>query len=103
MAKPGWFFVVTLCLAAAVPSSGAQTKPEHLGIPTDRISDSYQIYSMLMPGQVFIDMDAGGPWAISNTTISEDDVNPRLAPEATLQPPEDNAHAFKEAVDDYNQ
>jgi hypothetical protein len=57
----------------------------------------------LMPGQVFIDMDSGQPWAISDTTINEDDMNPKLAPEATLQPPDDNPHGFQEAVTDYNQ
>ena len=56
-----------------------------------------------MPGQVFTDMDSGQPWAISDTTVNEDDMNPKLAPEATLQPPEDNARAFHEAVMDYNQ
>ncbi len=58
-----------------------------------------------MPGQVFIDMDSGqgAPWAISATTINEDDMDPKLAPEATLQPPDDNPHAFREAVSDYNQ
>src|SRR5271156_686332 len=79
----------------------AQTKPAPV-VP-DRLPDSYQIYSLLMPGQVFTDMDSGQPWAISNTTINEDDMNPKLAPEATLQPPEDNPRAFHEAVMDYNQ
>ncbi len=79
----------------------AQTKPAPV-LP-DRLPDSYQIYSLLMPGQVFTDMDSGQPWAISGTTINEDDMNPKLAPEATLQPPEDNPRAFNEAVTDYNQ
>jgi hypothetical protein len=79
----------------------AQTKPAPV-VP-DRLPDSYQIYSLLMPGQVFTDMDSGQPWAISDTTVNEDDMNPKLAPEATLQPPEDNAHAFHEAVMDFNQ
>ena len=79
----------------------AQTKPAP--VAPDRLPDSYQIYSLLMPGQVFTDMDSGQPWAISDTTINEDDMNPKLAPEATLQPPDDNPHAFHEAVTDYNQ
>src|SRR6202167_5687194 len=89
------FCVVSTTLALA------QTKPAPV-LP-DRLPDSYQIYSLLMPGQVFTDMDSGQPWAISNTTINEDDMNPKLAPEATLQPPEDNPGAFSEAVTDYNQ
>jgi hypothetical protein len=48
-------------------------------------------------------LDSGQPWAISDTTISEDDMNPKLAPEATLQAPADNARGFREAVTDYNQ
>jgi hypothetical protein len=93
--------LVALCLAASTFIAWAQTKPAP--VAPDRLPDSYQIYSLLMPGQVFIDMDAGQPWAISDTTINEDDMNPKLAPEATLQPPEDNPRGFNEAVTDYNQ
>jgi hypothetical protein len=92
--------LVLLCVAST-PLALAQTKPAP--IAPDRLPDSYQIYSLLMPGQVFTDMDSGQPWAISGTTINEDDMNPKLAPEATLQPPEDNPRAFNEAVNDYNQ
>src|SRR6202000_895007 len=81
----------------------AQTKPAHPNIPTDRSADTYQIYSMLMPGQVFTDMDSGQPWAISDTTVNWDDLDPKLAPDATLQAPPDNARAFKEALNDYYQ
>ena len=56
-----------------------------------------------MPGQVFTDMDSGGPWAIGDTTVNEDDMDPKLAPEAILQPPTDNPRGFREAVNDYNQ
>ena len=57
-----------------------------------------------MPGQVFTDLDSGQqPWAVSDTTVNEDDLNPRLAPEANLQPPDDNARSFREAVTDFNQ
>jgi hypothetical protein len=83
-----------------------QAKPAAPAVPApDRLPDSYQIYSLLMPGQVFEDMDSGQgkPWAISAVTVNEDDLNPKLAPEATLQPPSDNARAFHEAVSDYNQ
>src|ERR1700722_9376995 len=95
--------VISLCLTAAASAAWPQAKSESPGLPTDRSADTYQIYSMLMPGQVFTDMDSGQPWAISDTTVNEDDLNPRLAPEATLQPPDDNPHSFQEAVNDYNQ
>jgi hypothetical protein len=95
--------LVFFCLASASLVS-AQSKPAPPVVP-DRLPDSYQIYSLVMPGQVFVDMDSGQnqPWAISDTTINEDDMNPRLAPEATLQPPDDNPRGFREAVMDYNQ
>ena len=41
--------------------------------------------------------------AIADSTVNEDDVNPKLAPEAFLQPPSDNPRGFQEAVNDYNQ
>ncbi len=92
---------VLLCVAASTSLALAQTKPAPPA--PDRLPDTYQIYSLLMPGQVFTDMDSGQPWAISDTTVNEDDMNPKLAPEATLQPPADNPRAFREAVNDYNQ
>jgi len=92
--------LVLFCVAST-PLALTQTKPAP--IAPDRLPDSYQIYSLLMPGQVFTDMDSGQPWAISGTTINEDDMNPKLAPESTLQPPDDNPRAFNEAVSDYNQ
>ena len=94
-------FLALLCLSVATLTP-AQTKPTP---PQDRLPDSYQIYSLVMPGQVFTDMDSGQgqPWAIAGTTVNEDDMDPKLAPEATLQPPSDNPKAFEEAVNDYNQ
>jgi hypothetical protein len=89
-----------LAIATSPALTPAQTKNAP---PTDRRPDSYQIYSLVMPGQVFTDMDSGGPWAIADSTVNEDDVNPKLAPEAFLQPPSDNPRGFQEAVNDYNQ
>ncbi len=99
--------LVWLCLAiagAAVIASG-QTKPTAGAVSPDRMPDSYLIYAMLMPGQLFEDMGSGQnqAWAIGGTTVNEDDMDPKLAPEATLQPPDDNPRGFKEAVNDYNQ
>jgi hypothetical protein len=99
--------LVLLCLAIAGSTSlaSAQTKPAAAAIASDRLPDSYLIYAMLMPGQLFEDMGSGESqaWAISGTTVNEDDMDPKLAPEATLQPPDDNPRGFKEAVNDYNQ
>jgi hypothetical protein len=93
---------IAFLVLPAIALGMAQTKPAPVA-PPDRLPDTYQIYSLLMPGQVFKDMDAGAPWAISDTTINEDDMNPKLAPDAFLQPPETNARAFVEAVGDYRQ
>jgi hypothetical protein len=97
---------VALSQAAPVQAPRGQAVPTAAGpaaIVPDRMPDTYLIYSVLMPGQVFTDMDSGQPWAISDTTVNEDDINPKLAPEATLQAPTDNVRAFHEAVNDYNQ
>jgi hypothetical protein len=99
--------LVSLCLAIAGSTAlaSAQTKPAAAAVAPDRMPDSYLIYAMLMPGQLFEDMGSGDSqaWAISGTTVNEDDMDPKLAPEATLQPPDDNPRGFKEAVNDYNQ
>jgi hypothetical protein len=98
----GW---LSIAAVASTALGLAQAKPAATPTAPDRLPDTYMIYSLLMPGQVFEDMDAGQnqPWAISNTTVNEDDMDPKLAPEATLQPPSDNVQAFTEAVNDYNQ
>jgi len=99
--------LVLLCLAiaGATALASAQTKPAAGAIAPDRLPDSYLIYAMLMPGQLFEDMGSGQSqaWAISGTTVNDDDMDPKLAPEATLQPPDDNPRGFKGAVNDYNQ
>jgi hypothetical protein len=90
----------SLVVTPSVPAQTTSTPPA--AVP-DRTPDIYQIYSLVMPGQAFIDLDAGQPWAISDTTVNEDDMDPKLAPEAFLQPPDDNPRGFQEAVNDYNQ
>ena len=98
--------LILLCLAIAWSTvlASAQAKPAAPAAP-DRLPDSYLIYAMLMPGQLFEDMGSGQTqaWAISKTTVNEDDMDPKLAPDATLQPPDDNPNAFREAVNDYHQ
>jgi hypothetical protein len=98
-------FSLCLAIAGSTALASGQTKPAAAAIAPDRLPDSYLIYAMLMPGQLFEDMGSGDSqaWAISGTTVNEDDMDPKLAPEATLQPPDDNPRGFKEAVNDYNQ
>ncbi len=101
---PMRLMLLGLTAVASTALALAQAKPA-APAPPDRLPDTYMIYSLLMPGQVFTDMDSGQeqPWAISDTTVNEDDINPKLAPDATLQPPSDNARDFLEALRDYNQ
>jgi hypothetical protein len=94
--------LVLLGLAITTSTAFIPAQTRNAASP-DRRLDSYQIYSLIMPGQVFTDMDSGGPWAIADTTVNEDDMNPKLAPDAFLQPPADNPRGFQEAVSDYNQ
>jgi hypothetical protein len=97
--------LLCLAIAGSTALASAQTKPAAAAVAPDRLPDSYLIYAMLMPGQLFEDMGSGESqaWAISGTSVNEDDMDPKLAPEATLQPPDDNPRGFKEAVNDYNQ
>jgi hypothetical protein len=96
--------LLSLAIAGSTGWASGQTKPAAPVAP-DRLPDSYLIYAMLMPGQLFEDMGSGQgqTWAIGKSTVNEDDIDPKLAPDATLQPPDDNPSGFKEAVNDYNQ
>ena len=53
--------LVLLCLAIAWSTAlaSAQTKPAARAVAPDRLPDSYLIYAMLMPGQLFEDMGSG--------------------------------------------
>jgi hypothetical protein len=109
--RAAWLMALVCFAVASTVLSPAQARraptpaPVPAPVAADRLPDSYEIYSLLMPGQVFTDMDSdqNQPWAISDTTVNEDDMNPRLAPDAELQPPSDNARSFREAVTDYRQ
>ncbi len=70
-----------------------------------RQQDIYAIYSMLMPGAVFENLgsDQNQRWAIADTTVNFEDIDPALAPEAALKPPDDHPRRFHDAVADYEQ
>jgi hypothetical protein len=76
--------------------------PIHL---TERQQDVYAIYSMLMPGAVLANLGSSQNqrWAIADTTVNAEDINPALAPEAALKPPDDHPRRFHDAVVDYEQ
>lgn len=69
-------------------------------MPDSRVADSYEIYSMLMPGPELGSMQTDG-WAIADTTVNTEDRNPAIPPNGQLKPPPDNAKAFEEAVGDF--
>ncbi|MFL6429384.1 MAG: hypothetical protein ACJ71S_14155 [Acidobacteriaceae bacterium] len=72
------------------------------GSTIDR-SDSYAIYSLLMPGVPFQSMPTtqAQRFAIAGTTVSIEQMNPAIPPEGQLQAPPNNAQAFREAVQDF--
>jgi hypothetical protein len=66
-------------------------------------ADSYDIYSLLMPGVPFAGMSPSQAphLAIAGTTVSIEQMNPAIAPDSELQPPPNNQEAFSEAVQDF--
>jgi hypothetical protein len=66
-------------------------------------ADSYDIYSLLMPGVPFAGMPPSQAphLAIAGTTVSIEQMNPAIAPDSELQPPPNNQEAFSEAVQDF--
>lgn len=67
-------------------------------------TDSYAIYSLLMPGVPFASMSStqAPHLAIAGTTVSIDQMNPAIAPDSELQPPPNNQEGFSEAVQDFH-
>lgn len=89
------------CIAAPLPRSRAAATV--MAMPSDRVADSYAIYSALMPGSPFDTMSSQQNlrWAIADTTVSITDMNPAVPPEGQLTAPPDNEKAFQEAVRDF--
>jgi hypothetical protein len=101
MVLRGLIAAVIVTLAEFVPAKPDADPPAQL---TGRLQDVYAIYSALMPGAVFTNL---GPsqnqrWAIADTTINIDDMNPALAPDAALKAPSGAEKQFHEAVNDFN-
>jgi hypothetical protein len=97
--------VVASLLLFGFPLMGsAQVNDASAGLSAERMRNSYEIYSLLVPGDVLANMDSSRTqrWAIAEETIGAQDINPALAPEAMLQAPPDHPKRFKEAVADYN-
>jgi hypothetical protein len=81
-------------------------KRDHEWIPIsgsipDR-ADTYAIYSLLLRDDPYPGLpQKQGPLAIADTTINITDMNPAIPPDGQLQPPQHNAEAFNEAVQDF--
>jgi hypothetical protein len=71
--------------------------------PVTGRADMYAIYSLLMPGVPFESMSTtqAQHFAIAGTTVSIEQMNPAVPPDGQLQPPPNNAQAFREAVQDF--
>lgn len=95
-----------LALAAAglIPLLLALAVARPAALPNSGQQDSYAIYSLLLPGPLWKNLDPSQTerWAIAGTTVSAADINPALAPEAALQPPPDHPKWFADAVRDDN-
>ncbi|GGG95887.1 hypothetical protein [Silvibacterium dinghuense] len=90
------------CLALFLPLSlaaDAALEP----IPAERAADTYAIYSLLLPGEPFRSLppDQVKQWAIADTTVSIDDMNPAIPPDGQLKAPPDSPRGFNEALSDY--
>lgn len=97
--------------AAALAQSSTDGSAPHparpdgaIPVPSDRAADSYAIYSLLMPGNVFASMSSqqNARWAIAEVTVNFADRNPAVPPDGQLKPPPSNPKGFAEAVQDYN-
>jgi hypothetical protein len=88
--------LIPLLLALAVARPAA--------LPHSGQQDSYAIYSLLLTGALWKNLDPSQTerWAVAGTTVNAADINPALAPEAALQPPQDHPKWFADAVRDYN-
>ena len=96
--------LLALAAAALIPLLLALAVARPAAFPNSGQQDSYAIYSLLLPGPLWKNLDPSQTerWAIAGTTVSAADINPALAPEAALQPPQDHPKWFADAVRDYN-
>lgn len=104
-------FLIAVHLAAQQqPASGpplqpgpTQQTPAATPQAAARADDSYAIYSLLLNEQPFdaLPSNQTARLAIADTTVSIREMNPAVMPDSALQPPDDNANAFQEAVRDF--
>jgi hypothetical protein len=87
----------TSCLAQQPPP--ANSPP----IVTNRASDSYAIYSLLLSGGALRDTSPRREQhlAIADETVSFEDMTPAAEPDSSLEPPSESASAFQEVQQDF--
>lgn len=97
----GLALLLSACAAHAPAQDAAQRSATDAAAA--RASNSYAIYSMLLPGPPFdaLPADQVQRFAIADTTVNITDMNPSIQPDGALQPPPDNPDAFREALHDF--
>ncbi len=98
-----WCCLLTMAFLLTALHLPAQQKPAAIPLAPTRADDSYAIYSLLLNEQPFdaLPSNQTARLAIADTTVSIREMNPAVMPDSALQPPEENANAFKEAVRDF--
>jgi hypothetical protein len=97
------FGAIAVVFGASAPLGDVLADSGAIPMPDDRAADSYEIYSLLMPGAPFDSMGSvqSQSWAIADTTVSISDMNPAIPPEGQLQAPDDHPRRFQEALHDF--
>ncbi len=95
-----------MALLLALTASAIAQSPQPANSPpieSNRASDSYAIYSLLISGGVAGKKSPGRDrqMAIADTTVNIDDMNPATEPDSELQPPSDSERAFSQAVQEF--
>jgi hypothetical protein len=89
---------------SGIPAGGVRADASVPPVPAALETDSYSIYSLLLPGARF---DHISPryirqWSLADTTINISDMNPAVPPKGQLKAPADNVEAFNEAARDFD-
>lgn len=99
--RPG----LSILLAGVFTASAFAGAPADPGRTSSEQHDIEAIYSALLHNNdAFGNLGRGQNqcWAIADTTVNIDDMNPALAPDAQLKPPNNDPRPFQEALADFN-
>jgi len=97
-----------LAVWMGVGATGGQSAPEPpptmpvppIPMPADRAEDSYQIYSLLMPGREF-EGDKAAKWVIADTTISAVNLGTMAPDVAFIKVPVGSEADFHDLLSDF--